>query len=402
MSRVAARSQLYDAARGIGVLAVMAYHAVGFLVADRQPDEPVDLEWWVFGIGTLGVDMFFVLSGFLLVGSWRAIRRSRPRLRSALAEFTRRRARRVLPAYWVSLVILVPIMAPSLLHTGEGLKRLALLGTVQQYIDRQLPGEVNRVYWSLTTEVHFYILLPVLAYVLFRFRARLLLPACLAVSISWWLWKPDTFGPSLILGRIDQFVAGMAAAGLVAGFDAGRPSRLMRWLLTRHALWLMVAAVVAIGLYQGGSHVSRTGPLPGFQFVHPMVGLLFAGLFAHGACRVRAPRRLVAPVAAVGAVSYSLYLWHIPVVEGGLRFAGLDDPGTRPSTILIALAILYALTGVVAVTSYRWFEAPFLGNRKPTPGRAEPRPEPEPAPGPASEVTPWDDANPPLAPSGAR
>ena len=404
MSQAAARSQVYDAARGIGVIVVMAYHAVGFLVADRQPDEPLDLEWWVFGIGTLGVDMFFVLSGFLLVGSWRAVRRSRPSLWAAAREYTRRRARRILPAYWVSLAVLVPLAAPSLMPSADGLKRLALLGSVQQYVDRQLPGEVNRVYWSLTTEVHFYVLLPILAYLLFRFRARVLLPLCLAVTISWRLWTPDGAGESLIFGRIDQFVAGMAAAGLVAGFDAGSPGRLMRWLLTRHAFWLIVALIVAIGFYQGGSHVSRTGPLTGEEFVHPIAGLAFAALFARAACRARRPRRLAAPFAAVGVVSYSLYLWHIPIVEGGMGFTGLDEPGTPPALMLLALGVFFAVTAAVAVASFRWVEAPFLDRRVPdepdTKAPAEPVPQGQGKT--TDEMRAWDDATPSLAPTGAR
>jgi peptidoglycan/LPS O-acetylase OafA/YrhL len=396
MSQGAARSQVYDAARGLGVMAVMAYHAVGFLVADRQPDEPLDLEWWIFGIGTLGVDMFFVLSGFLLVGSWRAVRRSHPGRWGAVREYTRRRARRILPAYWVSLAVLVPLTAPTLLQSADGLKRLALLGSVQQYLDRQLPGEVNRVYWSLTTEVHFYVLLPVLAYLLFRFRGRALLPLCLAASVAWRLWKPEDAAESLIFGRIDQFVAGMAAAGLVVAFDAGRPGRLMRWLLTRHALWVIVGVIVAAGFYQGGSHLSRTGPMTGFEFVHPIAGLAFAGLFARVTCRARSPRRLAAPLAAVGVISYSLYLWHIPIVEGGMDFTGLDEPGTHPLLMLFALAVFFAVAAAVSVVSFRWVEAPFLDRRVPQ------EPEVKIPSEPAVPVRAWDDATTPLAPTGAR
>ena len=241
---------------------------------------------------------------------------------------------------------------------------------MQQYVDRQLPGEVNRVYWSLTTEVHFYVLLPVLAYLLFRFRGRALLPVCLAASVAWRLWKPEDAAESLIFGRIDQFVAGMAAAGLVAAFDAGRPGRLMRWLLTRHTFWVIVGVIVAAGIYQGGSHLSRTGPMTGFEFVHPIAGLAFAGLIARATCRAREPRRLAAPFAAVGVVSYSLYLWHIPIVEGGMDFTGLDEPGTHPGLMLFALGVFFAVTAVVSVMSFRWVEAPFLDRRVPQEPRA--------------------------------
>src|SRR5207248_10370321 len=117
------------------------------------------------------------------------------------------------------------------LLTG-GLHRLTLFASLQQYLVKGLPAQVNVAYWSLTTEVHFYLLLPLLAALLARFGGRVLVPLGLAVALSWRFLAPGALPDSWIVGRIDQFVVGMTAAGLVAAADKGNPTRLVRMLLT--------------------------------------------------------------------------------------------------------------------------------------------------------------------------
>src|SRR2546422_6422309 len=139
-------SPTLDGVRGLAVLLVLAFHTLGTF----SPPSLHPLLWPLAG-GTLGVDIFFVLSGFLLVRSWEASR--------SLKTFWWRRARRILPAYWVSLAVLVPLQAPRLLHDARS---LALFASMQTFLQPRLPWAVNAAYWSLTPEVHFYFLLPAL------------------------------------------------------------------------------------------------------------------------------------------------------------------------------------------------------------------------------------------------
>ncbi|MGH9041284.1 MAG: acyltransferase family protein, partial [Acidimicrobiia bacterium] len=128
----AGRGLLLDAVRGLAVVSVVAYHCFTLAVVDTRPEGALGPGWWVLGAGSLGVDLFFVLSGFLLVGSWERCRRRHPEgLWAALREYARNRALRILPAYWVSLVVLLPLAAPGLLTSPGGLGRIALLGTLQ-------------------------------------------------------------------------------------------------------------------------------------------------------------------------------------------------------------------------------------------------------------------------------
>lgn len=363
------RSRLLDAARGLAVMAVVAYHCFSLAVREPRPDGDVGLGWSVLGAGRLGVDLFFVLSGYLLAGSWQTSRRhGGRRLRAGLADYWRRRLLRILPAYWLSLAVLVPLVAPELLHSAGGPARLALLATLQQHLVEGLPGQVNLAYWSLTTEVHFYLLVPALAAALSRMGARALLPVTLAASLGWRVLAPGGLPESWIVGRLDQFVAGMAAAGVVAAVDrvgVSEAGRLVRLLTARWTGWILGGALAGLGLYHG-ARFSQVAPLPGDDLVHPGAGLLIAGLMIRALCPPvrRLPRALGGALAGVGTISFGLYLWHYPILEYGLGAAGLPRPGAPGLAVVAALMVGVAGAAAAGVASYRLVEAPFLRRRR--------------------------------------
>lgn len=352
------RRVMLDAVRGVAVLSVVLYHCFSVGVVAPRPDDTVGLGWSGFGAGRLGVDLFFVLSGYLMVGSWWNTRGWR--------DYLGRRTRRILPAYWVSLVVLIPLVAPARLASASGWGDIALLAGLQGYVDPDLPGQVNIVYWSLTTEVHFYLLLPLLAAAMSRYGSRVLLPAALAVSIGWRLFSPG-LPESWIFGRIDQFVAGMAVASVIAAADAGRISWVVRFVRQRWTGWLLGGALLATAGYHG-TRFSGPASLPGDQWAHPVAGLLIAGLLV----RVLAPpaRGLTPAVgrglSAAGLISFSLYLWHYPVLRYGRDWLGLTDPGRPGIAVAVGLGFLVAVSVAVSVVSYRLVEVPFLRRRTPS------------------------------------
>jgi peptidoglycan/LPS O-acetylase OafA/YrhL len=239
---------------------------------------------------------------------------------------------------------------------------------------KELPGQVNLVYWSLTTEVHFYLILPAVAWALRRYGARRLLPACLLSTVVWRLWVHGDLPDSWIIGRLDQFVAGMTAAGLVAAADAGRPGVLVRRLATRRAAWLCGGLLLAVGLYHG-SRFSSSGPQPLSVLVHPLAGVLIAALLVRAVTAGRTAGAGVSALGAVGGVSFSLYLWHYPVLHHGLRLLGLDQAGMPAMAVVAGLVVLVGVSGGLALLSYRLVERPFLERkgecRRPAPVETE-------------------------------
>lgn len=345
-----------DGIRGMAIVAVVAYHSfklAGGWTARKIRTEGVDWWWWPLGGGRLGVDLFFVLSGFLLFFSWRGTRNRHPHLGGAVAALARGRAVRILPPYYAMLLVYVPLLAPELFETAGGLWHLFLFATVQQFNEPDLPNLFNTPLWTLTVEVQFYALVPLAAYLIRRTRPATPLLASLALTL-WWVDHRGVYPTSWLLGRSDQFVAGMAVASLVQDHLDGRTGVLIALLRSRWTAWALAGGAAVVYLYHG----STLGLPQGRRYdewAHPALGLLLAGLVAHLVVSERpgwARRFLERPVPRVlGHLSYGIYLWHFPIYEHALDWTGNRVAG---------LAIATAATLAVSVASYAWVERPFL------------------------------------------
>ena len=207
-----------DGVRACAVIAILVRHAWGVA---GQPTFVVSIP----GLGRHsltpfvimlqnGVDLFFVLSGFLLSASFfRADYegRSRPDLR----RYFRARAYRILPAYWVALFVVVVLLTPSLIPLGDvvsvrGVFGLLAHATVTQTLFLVSYGSygVESPFWTLTIEVVFYAMLPWLIYAFYRNRWRIALPASVAITFVWLYLSRDHFGA--YINFLDRHTAGRA------------------------------------------------------------------------------------------------------------------------------------------------------------------------------------------------
>jgi peptidoglycan/LPS O-acetylase OafA/YrhL len=354
-----------DGFRGLAVLVVLGYHAVKLVLEAHGlvAPEPTDAELWPLGLGKFAVDAFFVLSGFLIVAAWDR----RPEAR----HFFGRRVRRLWPAYLVSVFVLVPLLAPEVLWSGRDL--LALV-TLQGYVVEGLTPSINVPWWSLTTEVHFYLLVPLLAPLLHRRFGRWALLAG-AVALSLWWWDSGQYlyelPGSLLPGRLTQFLLG----GLVgiAVRERIAATRTWTWSLAR-SRWLFraaVAALLALGLYLGANGTYHRREVAFDLWIEPLSALLLAAVLLHVVVREEdgGPSRLSStPLRFAGLVSYSLYLWHYPILAWAVDAMAVDDV---PAMAVPAIAIGLAASALVTWVSYRWVERPLLQAGRPTPTRAE-------------------------------
>jgi peptidoglycan/LPS O-acetylase OafA/YrhL len=360
--RAPTRWPLLDGFRGLAVLLVVLYHGIRKVLEAHhlvQPDAaPIVL--WPLGIGKFTVDAFFVLSGFLIVAAWD----NRPEW----GPFLRRRVRRVYPAYLVSVLVLVPLIRPELLGSAWD---LVLLVTMQGYLSDGLTSSVNVPWWSLTTEIHFYLLVPLLALVLHRRFARwaLVAGAC-ALSAWWWSVGAESVSMpgSLLPGRLPQFLVGaLVGIALREGRIAGLPRTLAanRWLGR-----LTTAGLVVLGVYLGANGTYHRRDVAFDHWIEPMSGLLLGLLLLHLVVRTEdgRPSRLDHPaLRGAGLVSYSLYLWHYPILVAAV--AVLDVAAT-PAMAVPALVLGFAASAAVTWLSYRFVERPTLPRRSPAPAPA--------------------------------
>jgi peptidoglycan/LPS O-acetylase OafA/YrhL len=343
-----------DGVRGLAILAVVAFHVavVATQGATWSYRSSPPAYSWPFFAGSLGVDVFFVLSGFLVYRSWQSLRarHSNDSFRT-IVEFGRRRGRRILPPYWVALAVLVVWRAPHWLETTRGWRNILLFTSLNHFMDPSLPNDLNTVTWSLTTETHFYIALPILALVFARFGARPTVVALIFTTLAWRLAVGGTGGEAeWIFGRVDQFAAGMGAAALVSDEGARASSRLFRWLRGPMARWVLGAGLAGLAVAHGALRL-RAKPLWFLAVLHPLAGLLIAGLLVSILCG-RKVRILHSRVLGwLGLVSYSLYLWHWPLLaESTARW------GAMP--LVLAGAVTAGLAA--AALSYAFLERPFL------------------------------------------
>ncbi|WP_419591287.1 acyltransferase family protein [Thiolapillus sp.] len=212
--------------RGVAALWVAVWHVWGFA---GRPVYRFDIWDTTFDLmplvrsGWAGVDVFFVLSGFVLgLAYCQAWLGNRPPVRTA--EYFRRRLLRVLPAYWVQIAVLLLVMLAAGVGLPAGRDVLAQVLMVHNLFGEP-STQLNPVYWTLPVEFDFYLLLPLLAFLFApRLWVWLLLPSVLLVVLYryglfqyalhdlpvgqkvWWL--------NQLPGRLDQFVSGMAAAWL--------------------------------------------------------------------------------------------------------------------------------------------------------------------------------------------
>ena len=337
--------------RAVAVIAVVLYHA-------GIPG---------FGGGFIGVDVFFVISGFLITGLlWREVATTNT---VALGRFYGARARRLLPAAatvgiataLVVAVVLPPLQARSVFLDGiacalyAGNYRFAMHGT--DYLASDLPPSPFQHYWSLGVEEQFYLVWPVLiigtAWLVHRLRAGaaaratpyavvlvLVAAASLAAAVLW-----TRTSPSWAFFSLPTRAWELAAGGLVAlSIHQWRrlpllPATIVGW----GGLALIVLTCTQLG--------PRT-PSPGTAALLPVLGtalVIGAGPVTGG---LGAGRVLCRPaMRAIGRVSYSWYLWHWPVLL--LMPPLLGEPAGLPARLSAT-----AVSGGLAVITLHLVENP--------------------------------------------
>ena len=324
-----------DGIRAIAIALVVAYHAAPTLVS----------------AGFVGVDVFFVLSGFLITRILLA-----DTLPGRLRRFYERRVRRLAPAL---IVVLAACLAAGwLLLLGEELRQLgrhALAATLfvanfvffkeTGYFDNEAFEKPLLHLWSLGIEEQFYLAWPLVVWALVRRgQARrgtvLLALASLTGAVMIARSAPDA-GFYLPWFRFWELLAGALVAQLP---EAAERPRAGREALAMAA----VAALVASALM-----IDPRGAFPSWNALGPVVGT--AVLLWTGAETWLARRCLASsPMVLVGLVSYPLYLWHWPLLSLN---ALLSDPTARSRGAVVGLALLLSLATYFGIEkpAQRWY-----------------------------------------------
>lgn len=304
--------------------------------------------------GFIGVDVFFVISGYLITG---ILARELRNGDFSIIRFYRRRAIRIFPALFAMLAVTTILAALTMLP--QELRRYgnSLLSTVtfvsnilfyneSGYFAPDAHSKVLLHTWSLSVEEQFYLFWPVLLAVLHaraqssvRWIALVITVVSLALSV-WWLKLDPSGAFYLIPSRAWELMIGALLA--VAPALPAR-HRMLRELLAGGGVLVIL---IGVKFYNGGV------PFPGLAALLPCLGA--AAIIAAGTGGNSLAGRVLAwkPVVFIGQISFSLYLWHWPVIV--FTQIGLMMEATWPVRIAELLVSL-----LLAAVSWRYVEQPF-------------------------------------------
>jgi peptidoglycan/LPS O-acetylase OafA/YrhL len=333
--------------RGIAIVGVVYFHVIGGLWSAAQL--PAWLSPFVTNTWT-GVNLFFILSGFVLflpyAADSEALRPQSERLR-----FYRRRAGRLLPLFYVAVAVQWGV---AVLGGTSGLDELVRVASFQLIVSpKDFFPSFNGPLWSIGAEVAFSVLFPMLVLASLKLGIGRLTAVALAVAFGMrlvgYLHAPSPevvgFNTDMFLCRIDEFVLGMLLARLyverrlsgAAGpcLAAGAALILLAWigfdLTARHVLPSLLRAGLNDVLDAGFCLVIAAALVPGSR--------LGAALSWR-------------PLQVLGMMCYSLYIWHWPLLHWIM-----PDRAAMPAGAFAAGVVMFVLaTLAVAALSYRFIE----------------------------------------------
>lgn len=329
-----------DGLRCVAVLAVLLFHA-GLAR---------------FSGGFVGVDVFFVISGYLITG---ILLREMDGGTFSFLRFFERRVRRILPATLAVVLVslglaLLLLTPPDARKVGEAASATVLSAaniyfySTQNYFGAESGNLPLLHMWSLGVEEQFYLLLPVLLSVLVRYFRRHLAAVLVVLTVGslavycWAIFRHPAAAFYLLPFRAWELGLGASLAACFGQSESNHPSNSVS-----HGAGIAGLLLIATAVFFGGS----AGIRPGLAALPACLGvaLIIAPIGASG---IASKLLSAPPVRFVGKISFSLYLWHWPV----LVFAKLALLPAAP-----ARWILIAIMFVLAWLSWRFIEQPFRG-----------------------------------------
>lgn len=348
--------------RAVAALWVVAYHV--WLTA-RAPQLQLhtrlgSVDFTPFVVtGWFGVDVFFVLSGFVLTQQAIAAHRRHAvegRRGGGYGAFITRRILRVYPAYYACLtaLLLFPTFRGEPWVPAPTMPDLALHLVMMHNAVSDFVSTINGVFWSLPFEWQFYLVMPLLALAVLHGRAVVLLVLAIAISLMARLYVIRSGDGELLQHlpvRIDEFVVGMFAAWFMHDTRAVRHREIFFW----GGLTLLFAITTYFGIRRIPWWTPDAWPTIRSWCVSGGTALMLIGL-ARGA-RIGSVALGNPVVVWFGEISYSIYLWHLPVVVYMYHNARWVD-GLR-ATPLARPFVVVAAAIAISAASYYLVERPF-------------------------------------------
>jgi peptidoglycan/LPS O-acetylase OafA/YrhL len=345
--RTSGRITEIDTFRAWAVLSVLLFHYAKEFYPGQE---------FFFLFGWSGVDLFFVISGFVMY--LQVARKYVTEERIFYRRYFRNRFLRIAPAFYVSLLAEVIFLHRDKLFTKEFFMHLSFT----HIFSYDVAFSIQPIYWTLAVEVQFYLFLILTARVITGKKALQFLILLFVLSMSYRYIVSSTFAFShtgvLLInqlpGRMPQFIAGMLLAMIYMRED-------LRQLIRKRQFFILLSGIIIYGAC--GFHWLRGGDgifenMLTETLFHPLLGVSFAMIMTvllHEEGPLRGALRFK-PLVFTGLISYSIYLWHFFLLEV-VNVIGIRKTDV-PSIIIMASAVI-VVYGVSAL-SYYCIEKQFL------------------------------------------
>jgi peptidoglycan/LPS O-acetylase OafA/YrhL len=338
-----------DGLRAVAVLPVIFFHA-GFST---------------FAGGFVGVDIFFVISGYLITT---IILSDMEKGKFSIAIFYERRARRILPALFFVMICCIPVSLKLLSprHLEDFCQSLVAVSLFSSNIlfwqENGYFGVVSELKpllhtWSLAIEEQYYMFFPLFLMALWRFRKRWIFSALLTVGLlSLCLSQWEAYNaPSADFYLLPTRAWELAIGALIAFYSLYQKKKISETLTQRPAkevFSFIGFALILISVFA----FDKSTPFPSIFALIPTIGTALIIIFSTSETYIGRFLGL-GPMVGLGLLSYSVYLWHQPLFVFA-RHGSLLPPSASLFLVLSALSVL------LAYFSWRFVEAPFRNKEK--------------------------------------
>lgn len=358
------RIKTFDSVRAIATILVFVFH-VGYLLqfADTSvinrytPGTIINWHRVTYICGTVGVSLFFTLSGFLLF--YQMYKKREALTWAGVKEYAKKRLLRILPLYYVSILIIVLFFRPYILSAAGGVESILynLVFLRPFRADGTPKVTINPVYWSLVVEMHFYFLLPIFYAIFYRFqRVFWFLLVALAgiiyrLAVITLIDNPSMQFLRLTPANFDFFAFGMLGAYLFV--------RREQWLERISNLPMQIGLTILWILFVYFYDL-EFGSTWSYVFMPTLFGLITTMTMLAFLLNERTWLARVStwsPMLFIAQISFSIYVWHTMIVEK-MELLPISNLTKFGLTIIGTLAL--------SVITYYLVEAPFL-RTKPKP-----------------------------------
>ena len=356
-----------DGLRALAILPVLLFHA-GFTTATLDelginlgPFDRLGLDG-----GYFGVDIFFVISGFLITGI--IVNELHSTNKFSIVGFYERRARRIMPALFAVMITMIPVawvllfseqyktFLQSLVSINFFVSNYFFLGK-SGYFDPEIDLNPMLHTWSLAIEEQFYVFFPLILWLLWKLvKERYWIPILSVIAFASLIWANTSwYNDPTNNFYLLQFRAWELIAGALAAIHLSKREKpYSNQVLSIAGIALLALAI--LGPWKLVGSTMDTLPHPGFITLIPIVGTVLIVMFAGDGTlvhRILSWRFFV----GIGLVSYSAYLWHQPLFAF-FRISQLHDP--KPWEFIPLIAATFVLAGL----SWRFVEKPFRNRNR--------------------------------------